>query len=139
MEKSILSMRTLKVLMLSLMCTFAVSVFTSCEDCNEPDEWIAYYVSIESRAPMYGTPNVQNDLMVTATKLMKDAILDAYPVQNIVGDDAAVMRACDEAYRHYRIFYPAGKQDTQCVLKIYRVRIEDDIMRQSMPLKTYNL
>ena len=139
MEKSILSMRTLRVLLLSLMCTFAVSVFTSCENYNEPDEWIAYYVSIDSRVPMQGTPYVQNDQMCTVTKLMKDAILEAYPVQNIVGDDAAVMKACDEAYRNYRIFYPAGKQDTQCVLKIYRVRVEDDIMRQSVSLKTYNL
>ena len=139
MEKKNFSMRSLRALLLSLMCAMAVSVFTSCENNNEPDEWIAYYVSIESRAPMYGTPKVQNDMMVTVTKLMKDAILEAYPVQNIVGDDAAVMKACDEAYSNYRIFYPSGKQNTQCVLKIYRTRMENDVVRQSMPLKTYNL
>ena len=139
MEKKNFSMRTLRVLMLSMMCAFAVSVFTSCEDYNEPDEWIAYYVSIESREPMYGTPSVQNDMLVTVTNMMKDAILDAYPVQNIVGDDAAVMKACDEAYRNYRLFYPAGKQNDKCVLKIYRTRMKDDVVKQSMSIKTYNL
>ena len=139
MKQNIFSMRTLRVLMLSLMCTVAVSVFTSCENNNEPNEWIAYYVSVESRVPMSVSPNVQSDQMNTVKNLMKDAIHDAYPVQDMVGNDAAVMKACDEAYNNYRTFYPAGQQKTECVLKIYRTRMENEIVRQSIPLKTYSL
>lgn len=139
MKQNIFSMRTLRVFLLSLMCTVAVSVFTSCENNNEPDMWIAYYVSVESRVPMSVGPNAQSDQMNTVKSLMKDAILDAYPVQDMVGNDAAVMKACDESYNNYRIFYPASEQRSECVLKIYRTRMENDIVRQSTPLKTYIL
>ena len=139
MKTNIFSMRTLRVFLLSRMCTVAVSVFTSCENNNEPDMWVAYYVSVESRVPMSVGPDVQSDQMCTVKNLMKEAILDAYPVQDMVGNDAAVMKACDEAYNNYRIFYPTGGQRSECVLKIYRTRMENEVVRQSTTIKTYVL
>lgn len=133
------SMRSLRALLLSLMCVFTVSVFTSCENNDEPDMSIGYYVSVESRVQMQNSYDPGCGQMITVTNLMKDAILDAYPVQTMYGDDAAVMKACDQAYSNYRSFYPAGEQNTHCVLKIYRIRLENGITKQSTAIKTYML
>ena len=104
---------------------------------------IDYYVSIESKALLHNSADPRSDQMVTVTSQMKDvmkgAILDAYPVQNSYGNDAGVLQACDEAYSNYRKLYPAGAQSDQCVLKLYRARMESGIVKQSVALKSYSM
>lgn len=131
--------KSLRFFIISLLCVFSASVFTSCENSDEPMTTIDYYVSIESKALLHNSADPRGDQMVTVTNQMNDAIFGAYPIQTSYGNDAGVLQACDEAYNNYRKFYPSGAQSSQCVLKLYRARMEGGVIKQSVALKSYSL
>lgn len=139
MKKTIINSRTLKRMMFMLLCLVTVTVFTSCESAEEPEVAIDYYLTIESRVPLKNTLSPRGNMMGQITSRMKTAIHEVYPVPNLQGDDVAVLVACDEAYSYYREAYPAGAQNTECVAKLYRARMQGKIVKRSVAIKTYSL
>ncbi len=131
--------QSLRIFILSLVCILSVSVLTSCESNDEPDMTIRYRVSIESSTPTSNTPDLEANMANSIIGCMQEAIHEAYPVENITGDDINVLSACDEAYNSFRTAYPTGNQSTKCVVKLYRSRMDNGIVRHSIILKTYRL
>lgn len=129
----------LRLLLLSLLFIVSATTFSSCTSEDEPDISIDYYLSIEPRHPIHNTLDTRANMMGQITTRMRVAIQEVYPVRNLQGNDVAVMKACDDAYSYYREAYPAGAQNTECVVKLYRARMDGMVIRQSVPLKSYNL
>lgn len=137
--KRYFSIKPLRLLFLSLLFIVSASTFSSCVSEDEPDTGIDYYLSIEPRTSIRYTIDPRANMMGQVTDRMKDAIHKAYPVRNLYGDDTAVIQACNEAYSYYREAYPGGAQCTQCVVKLYRARMQGIVVKQSVALKSYNM
>ena len=128
-----------RLLFLSMLFIAAASSLSSCSSVDEPETAIDYYLSIESRVPIKNTHDARANMMGQVSNNMREAIHDVYPIRDLDGNDAAVIQACDEAYSYYRSAYPAGQQNTECVLKLYRARMQGTIVKQSVAIKTYRM
>lgn len=132
-----------------LIVGMLVGVLTGASSCDndEPDLEVGYYLSIQSqvRLSLYEEDESQGtsaspvaDVLSTTIIHMREALAKAYPVRNIYGNDARVIAACDDIYMDYKSSYGPSERNIVCVVKLYRARMEDDIVKKSTPLKTYN-
>ena len=69
---------------------------------------------------------------------MRAALHNVYSRPTVTGNDAAVITACDNIYNEYHAKYAGVERNTVCVVKIYRARMADGIVKESIPLKTYH-
>lgn len=138
-------------LLLPLLLISCLLGFNSCKGDDEPEVAINYYLMVQTKVPIYSAgglpPPAKNKLIGDITKVMRKNIDEAYPVHDLQGNDAAVIAACDDAYRSYTEVYRDSAMvatntlgatfHTECVVVLYRARMSDMIVRASYPLKTY--
>ena len=139
MKKQVLNIGLLRMLLLSLLCIVSVTVFTSCTSEDEPETSIGYYLAVKPRTAIYQRgalpPGAKEFLIGNLTLQMKEKIHEVYPVQNMKGNDAAVLVACDEVYDMYK---QSGQQhNAECVATLYRALMSGTIVKKSIPIKTY--
>lgn len=126
---------------------FPLMSLTSCGN-DEPDLMVGYYLSINSQVGYMATTeneeqgtmsdsNYGNVLYTTITK-MRQALHNAYPIASKDGNDVAVLSACDNIYREYKSMYGALEKNTICVAKIYRARMDGEIVVSSKTLTVYH-
>ena len=139
MEKMIFNSLSLKLVLSLLLCVFAVPLFTSCTSEDEPETAIGYYLSVEPRTAIYdrgGLPPGAKEYMIgNITLQMKEKISEVYPVHDMQGNDAVVLKVCDEVYDMYK---QSGLQsNAECVATLYRAKISGIVVKGSTPLKRY--
>lgn len=125
----------------------ALVAVTSCGS-DEPEYLVGYYLSVnsseaymaseddESQGTMSDTQN-GNVLYKTITR-MRNALVNAYPTPDTKGADVAILMACDKIFRDYKSLYGEYEKNTICVVKIMRVKLEDNIVVGSRTLTTYS-
>lgn len=134
---------------LILIVGMLVGVLTGASSCgnDEPDLDVGYYLGIQSqvRLSLYEEDESQGtsaspvaDVLSTTIVRMRKALTLAYPMPNAYGNDARVIAACDDIYMDYKNSYGPSERNIVCVVKLYRARMEDDIVKKSTALKTYN-
>lgn len=125
--------------MLVALCLFTVTGFTSCNSDDEPDLVVGYYLSVQSRVKIYsrgGLPPAPKEHMIgKMTIQMKERINEVYPVRDLVGNDAAVMMACDDVYDTYKESHMQA--NAECVVILNRAWMSGIVVKQSKPIKTY--
>jgi len=119
---------------------------TSCGD-DEPELLIGYYMSIHSQVGLTLSPmdesqgttsSPEADMLSLTIVRMRAALHNVYSRPTVTGNDAAVITACDNIYNEYHAKYAGVERNTVCVVKIYRARMADGIVKESIPLKTYH-
>ncbi len=136
-----------KLLLTLSLLLFPLMSLTSCGD-DESDLMVGYYLSIQSQVGYMSSSenegqgtmsdsNYGNVLYTTITK-MRQALHNAYPIVSKEGNDVAVLSACDNIYREYKNMYGALEKNTICVVKIYRTRMDGDIVVNSKTLTVYH-
>ena len=129
---------TSRMLFLSLAVIAMAALFTSCGKDDEPSgPTIKYYLEVEEEFLVDGSVD-HTDRYYSPITLMKEAIRNAYPNPNANGDDNAVIRACDELYQRYLTMYDNKAEHLTCLVHLIRATMDGDIVKQSIPLKTYN-
>lgn len=140
MKRSIDPLR-LPLLALLFICLLLVS----CSD--EPNWKIGYYLSIQSQVALSlseedesqgTTPAAVVDVLSNTVRRMKQALHDAYPQDTRTGDDAAVLVACGDIYRDYKLSYGDKEGHIVCVLTLYRTKKDGDVVKESTALSTYH-
>jgi hypothetical protein len=133
---------------LVLMTLFVIpsSSLTSCDD-DEPNLDVGYYLGIQSqvRLSLYEDDESQGtsaspvaDPLSTTIIRMRAALRDAYPMPNTHGNDSRVIAALDDIFMDYKTTHHASERNTVCIVKLYRTRMENDIVKKSKTLKTYH-
>ena len=136
----------LRPFIISLMLIGAAAVFTSCGDDDEM-ALIDYYLNISSKESLgvtdedeaqgtMGQPN-SNVLANTIWK-MKKALRDNYPVATVQGNDRDVVTCIDNIYNDYKAMYGHLERNTICVVKLYRVKKIDGVIKDSTPMQVYH-
>ena len=134
---------------LILIVGMLAGVLTGASSCgnDEPDLDVGYYLGIQSqvRLSLYEEDESQGtsaspvaDVLSTTIVRMRKALALAYPKPNAYGNDAHVIAACDDIYMDYKKSYGPSERNIVCVVKLYRARMEDDIVKKNTALKTYN-
>lgn len=134
---------------LILIFGMLVGVLTGASSCenDEPDLEVGYYLNIQSqvRLSLYEEDESQGtsaspvaDVLSTTIIRMRNALALAYPMRNTHGNDARVIAALDDIYMDYKNSYGPSERNIVCVVKLYRARMEDDIVKKSTALKSYN-
>lgn len=108
---------------------------------DEPDaKTIDYYLEIEEEFLVNGAVNhtdrYKNHNPIT---MMKEAIHNVYPTPDNVGNDQAVVQACDEVYARFYEMYSGNDDHLTCLVHLVKVNKEGEIVRQSEYLKTYTI
>lgn len=128
------SWRTLCAL---LLVGLMALTFTACSDDDEPTGMlINYYVEIEEEFLVDGTTSL-TDRYHNPIELMREVIHNTYPTPNALGDDLAVIAACDDLYQLYLGMYTGRDAHLTCVVHLVKATVKDSIVRQSETLKTY--
>ena len=137
------SIDPLRLPLLALL--FISLLLISCSD--EPDWKIGYYLSIQSQVALSlseedesqgTTPAAVVDVLSNTVRRMKQALHDAYPQDTRTGDDVAVLVACGDIYRDYKLSYADKEGHTVCVLTLYRTKKDGDVVKESTVLTTYH-
>lgn len=137
---------TWRFLLLLGMLAGVVTGTSSCEN-DEPDLEVGYYLGIQSQVRLNLSENDESqgtsaqpyaDMLSTTIVKMRVALRNAYPTPNTHGNDSRVIAALDDIYMDYKSMYGASEKNTVCVVKLYRTRMEDDVVRKSKTLKTYH-
>ena len=101
---------------------------------------IDYYLEVEEEFLVNGEVNNTDRYKEhNPITMMKEAIKKAYPEINAVGDDDAVIEACDEVFKRFYDMYTGNGDHLTCLVNLIRVKKEGGIVRHSEPLKTYNI
>lgn len=135
----------LQPLFISLLMIGSAFVLQSCGD--DEEVLIDYYLNVSSKESLgvtsedesqgtMGQPN-SNVLANTIWK-MKKALRDIYPEATIQGNDVEVMYCVDKVYSDYKAMYGQLERNTICVVKLFRVKKVDGIIRSSTTLQTYH-
>lgn len=113
---------------------------TSCGN-DEPDATtIDYYMEIEEDFLVNASSNYADRYKNHNPKeMMKEAIRMAYPTPDMVGNDEAVIQACDEVYARFYEMYSGNGDHLTCLMHLVKVNKEGALVRQSEYLKTYNI
>ena len=123
-------------LLFVLSCLF-MGVLSSCGS-DEPEPLtVNYYIEVEESFLVNGTSNYP-DGYINPVTTMRESIRKAYPMADNVGNDQAVIKACDEAYEKFYQDYTSGGDHLTCLLHLIKSRNEGIIVRESERLKTYN-
>ena len=111
---------------------------TSCGS-DEPDaKTIDYYLEIEEEFLVDGSAD-HTDRYYSPITLMRESIRRVYPTPDAVGNDEAVVQACDETYDRFYEMYTNKGEHLTCLVHLIKVNKEGDIVRQSEYLKTYTI
>lgn len=124
-----------------VMSCLLMAILPSCGS-DEPDSMtVDYYLEIEEVFLVNGaTSRVDRYKESNPITMMREAIRTAYPKLNTVGDDQAVIEACDKVYDSFNEMY-SGKTDDHLTALVHLIRVnkEGEIVRKSEYLKTYNI
>lgn len=127
-----------RMLFLSLAFIAIATLFTSCGKDDEPSgPIIKYYIEVEEEFLVDGSVD-HTDRYYSPITLMKEAIYNAYPNPDADGDDDVVIRACDELYLRYLNMYENKAEHLTCLVHLIKATMSGEIVKQSVPLKTYN-
>ena len=137
--------RLLPLLAILLLITSAVTV-NSCGS-DEPDMMVGYYLDIQSEIAYKASEDdeeqgtmsdhEESNVLYTTLTRMQQALRRTYPINDYVGNDAAVISALDSIYRNYKRNYGHLEKKTVCVAKLYRTKMDGMIVKGSRSLKTY--
>ena len=106
---------------------------------DEPDaKTIDYYLEIEEEFLVDGSTD-HTDRYYSPITLMRESIRRVYPTPDQVGNDEAVVQACDETYDRFYEMYTNKGEHLTCLVHLIKVNKEGEIVRQSEYLKTYNI
>lgn len=123
----------------ALMLLGALVTFTSCGDDDEPSEMVVdYYIDVEEEFLVNGSTELI-DRFHNPIDLMREAIRTTYPKPNTVGDDQAVIAACDEVYSRFYSMYSNRNDHMTSLFNLKKVYKRGDIVKQSELLKTYTI
>lgn len=125
-----------RLMLLSLFFIGAAVAFTSCGDDEPTNEVIDYYVNVEEEFLVDGS-TLHTDRYYNPVKRMQEAIRKAYPTPNAVGDDDAVIAACDKEHGEYVSLYDGGSEHMTCLMHVVKVFKRGGIVKQSETLMTY--
>ncbi len=115
-----------------------MGVLSSCGS-DEPEPLtVDYYIEVEESFLVNGNANFP-DGYINPVTTMREAIRKAYPKADNVGNDQAVVKACDEAYEKFYQDYTSGGDHLTCLIHLIKSRNEGIIVRESVRLKTYNI
>ncbi len=115
-----------------------MGVLSSCGS-DEPELLtVDYYIEVEESFLVNGNANFPDGYIDPVTT-MRETIRKAYPKADNVGNDQAVVRACDEAYEKFYKDYTSGGDHLTCLMHLIKTRNEGIIVRESVRLKTYNI
>ena len=137
--------RLLPLLAILLLITSAVAV-NSCGS-DEPDMLVGYYLDIQSEIAYKASEDdeeqgtmsdhEESNVLYTTLTRMQQALRRTYPINDYVGNDAAVISSLDSIYRDYKRMYGHLEKKTVCVAKLYRTKMDGMIVKGSRSLKTY--
>ena len=123
-------------LLLALSCLL-LGGLSSCGD--EPDaKTIDYYMEVEEAFLVDGATS-HTDRYYNPKTLMNESIRRVYPTPDDVGNDEAVIQACDETCARFYGMYESKGEHLTCLLHLIKVHKVGDIVRQSEELKAYNI
>ena len=143
MKLSDFSKRLVLSTLVLLSCLF---IPCSCGN-NEPDWFIGYYLSVDSQIRLSLSEDDENqgtmpdrtvDIVSNVIRRMKAALQEAYPEDNLKGDDSAALAACNNIYMAYKHAYSEYEGNTVVVVKLYRVKKDNDVVKESTPLTVYH-
>ena len=144
MKHKMNQLRCLPLLLLLTGCLLMIAA--SCGN-DEPDWLVGYYLSINSQVRLtlteadegQGTmPDKTVDVLSNTVRRMRNALQDAYPVNNRQGDDGVVITAVDNIYKDYAASYSDKEGHTICVVQLCRARMDGDVVKESRAIKTYH-
>ena len=139
MKKFITNIVSIRLMVLMLLCVMSSSLFISCVGEDEPEISIGYYLSVRPLLPIYQRgglpPDAKSYLIGNMTLQMKAKIDEVYPVHDLQGNDAAVLKACDDVYDMYQ--QSGMESNAMCIATLYRARMSGIVIKKSTPLKTY--
>lgn len=137
---------SLRLLVLVLMLSIPLSTLMSCGD-DESDLAVGYYLSIQSQVRLSLSENDESQgtssspladpLSLTIIR-MREALRNAYPEPNNYGNDSRVIAVLDAIFMDYKTTHNASERNTVCVVKLYRTRLDGEIVKKSKALKTYH-
>jgi hypothetical protein len=134
-------------LRLPLLALLLAGMLLAACSSDEPDYMVGYYMDINSQVRLSladadenqgTTPDMVVDVLSNTVRRMRQALRDAYPQDTRSGNDAAVLTAVDNIYRDYKLSYASKEGNTVCVINLYRTKKEGEVVKESMPLKTYH-
>lgn len=129
-----------------LALLFSGLLLVSCGN-DEPNWNVGYYLSIESQVQLSlsdddesqgTTPAQAVDVLSNTVRRMRVALKEAYPQDTRTGDDAAVLVACGDIYKDYKLSYADKEGHIVCVVTLYRAKKDGDVVKESRPLSTYH-
>ena len=113
---------------------------------DEPDYVIGYYLSIDSQVQLSLTdkneqqgsmPDMGLDVLSNAVRRMRDTLQVVYPHDTRQGDDIVVLSALEDIYTKYKAAYSDMEDHTVCIVKLYRVKKDGEVARESTTLRTF--
>lgn len=123
----------------------SVTAFNACSG-DDDEAIIDYYLNISSKEPI-GTSTADEEqgtmgqprgtVLSNTIYKMRMAVHDNYPVANTQGNDIEIAAACDNIYGTYKSLYGPFEKNTICVIKLYRVKKIDGVIRGSRAMRTY--
>ena len=122
---------SLLLLSLSLM---AVAV-TSCND--EEPEGVGYYITVGTKSPQ-DSYVAHDEKVYLITRVMQDSIRAVYPKPNPTGDDQAVLNACNNVYRQYRVEHPEFFTGGYTVARLHRGWMSGTVIKSSSVIAVWS-
>lgn len=127
----------LKVLLFSMAFIGSMALLVSCGDDDEPKSTVIdYYLEVEEEFLVDGLVD-HTDRYYSPVVMMKEVIHNTYPEPNAVGDDEAVIAACDELYQRYLGMYTGKAEHLTCLVHLVRAVKVGRIVRSGERVKTY--
>ncbi len=112
-----------------LVLAVLLPLLWSCAD--EPQLVTIYYTTVKTRVGSDVDYIPKSELVWRATDMICGAIKAAYPNPTLQGDDLKVVTACNEAYRDFLELYPDALRYGYCVIKLYKARTVDGVIKES--------
>lgn len=125
-------------LVLALSCLL-LGGLSSCGSDEPEGKSIDYYMEIEEEFLVNGTSNYADRYKEHNPKtMMMEAVRNVYPKPDNVGNDDAVVMACDGVYARFCEMYSGNNDHLTCLMHLVKAHKEGGIVRQSERLKTYS-
>lgn len=115
--------------MLLLSLALMTVALSSCHD--EEPMCIGYYISISSQEGC-------DEKTIEIIQAMQKSIRSAYPKPDTNGNDKAVIRACSDAYRFYKVEHPSYF-DGGTTARLYRGWMQGTVFKSGSVIATWTL
>lgn len=124
--------------MACLLLIGSAMTLTSCGDDDGPTGTVIdYYLDVEEQFLIDGS-TYRTDRYESPMTRMRDAIRAAYPEPNNVGNDDAVLAACDKEYASFVEMYSGTTVGHfTCLFHLVRATKSGTVVKQNEVLKTY--